>query len=155
MSVLLPIRWDRRFLTLADLVASWSKDPSTKTGAVIVRPDRTIASVGYNGFPRGMRDDLALLKDREVKYSRTVHCEMNAILSARERLDGYSLYVMPFMTCDRCAVHVIQAGIRRVITVTATNDQLSRWGSSFERTRSYYEEAGVDVLEYDPDVVRR
>jgi deoxycytidylate deaminase len=35
----------------------WSKDPSTKVGAVIVRPDLTVASIGYNGFPRGMSDD--------------------------------------------------------------------------------------------------
>ena len=49
-------KWDRRFLALAEHVADWSKDPSTKTGAVIVRPDRTIASMGYNGFPRGMAD---------------------------------------------------------------------------------------------------
>jgi len=149
----LPIRWDRRFLHLASLVAGWSKDPSTKTGAAIVRPDRTVVSVGYNGFPRRMRDDLALLRDRAIKYSRTIHCEMNAILSARERLDGCTLYTMPFLTCDRCAVHVVQAGIRRVVSIMATDDQLDRWGESFELARSYYHEAGIQVVEYAPDII--
>jgi len=50
--------WHDRFFAMADLVGSWSKDPSTKVGAVIIRPDRTIASVGYNGFPRGVEGHL-------------------------------------------------------------------------------------------------
>jgi dCMP deaminase len=50
-------KWDARFLDLARHVATWSRDPSTQTGAVIVRPNRTIASVGYNGFPRDCNDD--------------------------------------------------------------------------------------------------
>jgi len=100
-----------------------------------------------------MRDDLALLRDRAIKYSRTIHCEMNAILSARERLDGCTLYTMPFLTCDRCAVHVVQAGIRRVVSIMATDDQLDRWGESFELARSYYHEAGIQVVEYAPDII--
>lgn len=36
-------KWDQRFLELAKVVSTWSKDPSTKTGAVIVRPDKTEA----------------------------------------------------------------------------------------------------------------
>ena len=81
-------RWDRHFLALAEHVASWSKDPSTQTGAVIVRPDRTIASVGYAGFPRGCDDSDSLYADRNEKYARIVRCEMNAVLSAREPLQG-------------------------------------------------------------------
>ena len=44
-------KWDARFLDLAVYVADWSKDPSTKVGAVLVRPDRTIAALGFNRFP--------------------------------------------------------------------------------------------------------
>jgi dCMP deaminase len=43
--------WDRYFLDIAEEVSKASKDPSTKVGAVIVRPDRTVASLGYNGLP--------------------------------------------------------------------------------------------------------
>jgi dCMP deaminase len=42
--------WDRYFLGVAEAVAQASKDPSTKVGSVIVRPDRTFVSFGYNGF---------------------------------------------------------------------------------------------------------
>src|SRR5690348_10005783 len=90
------IKWDKRFLELAQLVAGWSKDPSTKTGAVIVSPERTIVAVGYNGFPKLMDDAPELYANREVKYSRIVHCEMNAVLNAGHRVDGSTLYTWPF-----------------------------------------------------------
>ena len=41
---------------LAKHIGSWSKDPSTKVGAVIVDDKNRIVSVGYNGFPRGVED---------------------------------------------------------------------------------------------------
>ena len=62
-------KWDRRFLELANFVASWSKDPSTKVGAVIVRADRTVASMGFNGFPRGVLDHEGRYADRATKYA--------------------------------------------------------------------------------------
>lgn len=136
-------KWDSRFLDLARTVASWSKDPSTQTGAVVVRPDRTVAALGYNGFPRGCDDSDTLYADRETKYARIVHCEMNAILSAREPLHGYTLYTVPFLTCERCAAHVIQAGIRRVVAPACPEHLRDRWEASFVATRKLYGEAGV------------
>ena len=50
-------KWNKRFMELAFLIASWSKDPSTKTGAVVVGPDREIRATGYNGLVRGVDDD--------------------------------------------------------------------------------------------------
>jgi dCMP deaminase len=140
-------KWDRRMLKMAKLVASWSKDPSTQTGAVIARPDRTIASVGYNGFPRGCDDAPALYADRETKYSRIVHCEMNAILSAREPMHGCTLYTIPFASCDRCAAHVIQAGIRRCVAPILPDHLLNRWGDSLATTRRLFRESGVELVE--------
>jgi dCMP deaminase len=142
-------KWDKRFLALAAHVALWSKDPSTKTGAVIVRPDRTVASIGYNGFPRGCNDDVDLYANRETKYARIVHCEMNAILAAREPLHGYTLYTVPFMSCDSCAAHVVQAGIVRCVAPRATADQLTRWRESMDRALTIFREAGalVDVVD--------
>lgn len=137
-------KWDQRFLDLALQVASWSKDPSTRCGAVIVRPDKTVAAMGFNGFPRGMDDALGLYANRETKYQRVIHCEMNAVLTAREPLHGYTLYTQPFLTCDRCAVHMIQAGIKRVVAPENTDE---RWAEAFVRARGFYAEAGVEVLE--------
>lgn len=136
-------KWDARFISLAKLVASWSKDPSTQTGAVIVRPDRTVASIGYNGFPRGCDDALELYLDRDTKLSRVVHCELNAILSAREPLKGYTLYQWPFMACDRCAAHMIQAGITRTVSPIAPPDKAVRWGKMFKDARTMFREASV------------
>jgi len=84
-------KWDRRFLEMARLVSSWSKDPSTKVGSVVVRPDKTVASVGFNGFPRGVADTEARLCDRGEKLDLIVHAEINALSVAHESLSGYSV----------------------------------------------------------------
>ncbi len=139
--------WDLRYLELAKLVASWSKDPSTQTGAVIVRPDNSVASLGYNGFPRGIEDLPERYSNRETKYSLIVHCEMNAVLSAHSGVRGCTLYTWPFLSCDRCAVHMIQAGIVRAVAPSCPPDKQERWAGVFTETRSRFEEAGVEWLE--------
>lgn len=138
-------------MEMAEFVASWSKDPSTQTGAVLVSPDRTDITIGYNGFPKGMNDDPALYTMREIKYSRIVHCEMNAVLNARRSVRGYTLYTWPFLSCDRCAVHMIAAGIARVVGPKVPPELRERWEPSLSKTRSYYQEAGVTMAEYDPE----
>ena len=45
-------KWHKRFMEVAELVSTWSKDPSTKVGAIVVGPDREIRSTGYNGSRR-------------------------------------------------------------------------------------------------------
>ncbi len=135
--------WHERFLSMAELVGSWSKDPSTKVGAVIVRPDRTIASLGYNGFPRGVKDEY---QDRDHKLLRTVHAEMNAILSAREPMKGYTLYVSPLFPCANCAAAIIQSGVS---TVVARMGALRpEWQTSFDAAADLFAQAGVSVELY-------
>lgn len=135
-----------RFTILAQHVSSWSKDPSTKTGCVIVRPDTTVAAVGYNGFPRTIKDRPEVLNNREEKYKRTIHCEMNAILSARERLDGYTLYNFPGQSCDRCAVHIIQSGIVKVVSPKIESEFTERWKEQARLAEELFAEAGVEVV---------
>jgi dCMP deaminase len=142
-------KWDLRFLELAKLVASWSKDPSTQTGAVFVGPDNNIISVGYNGFPRGIADTDARLNDRETKYSLIVHCEMNALITAERSVRGSTLYTWPFMSCDRCCVHMIQAGVARVVAPKAAPDKEERWGPAFVKTRALFKEAGIPLVEIE------
>lgn len=140
-------KWYIRFLQLARLVASWSQDPSTKTGAVIVRPDKTVCSVGFNGFPKPMKDRPEDYNNRAEKYSRIVHCEMNALIHSREPVAGYTLYTWPLASCERCAVHMIQAGISKVAFPTIPPELIERWGASLEKSKSYFEEAGVLIIE--------
>lgn len=136
-------KWDDRFLSLARCVASWSRDPSTIVGAVIVRPNRTVASLGYNGFPRGVDDTAERLQDRSTKLAMTVHAETNAILTAREPLDGFKLYVWPFHPCSACAAAIIQAGISEVVAPVTPPHLMERWQSSLDATRVMFQESGV------------
>lgn len=135
--------WDARYLDLAKLVASWSKDPSTKTGAVIVAPEGGVVSVGFNGFPKGVVDCPERLNNRELKYAMIVHCERNAMLFASRPLHGCTLYTWPFMSCSVCAAMAIQAGIKR--HVAPVNDN-PRWVESFNLSRTMFNEAGVELV---------
>src|SRR6478609_252388 len=136
--------WDEFFLGLAAYLATRSKDPSTQVGAVIARRDNTIASCGYNGFPRYISDAAGLLGHRDEKLKRTIHAEMNAILTAKEPLHGYHLYCT-HMPCSTCAIHAIQAGITRVVCCTPTAEMFERWGDSFKLSKALFSEANVEV----------
>lgn len=141
-------KWDLRYIEMARLVSTWSKDPSTQTGAVIVRPNKSVAGVGFNGFPQNMPDSPELYANREEKYSRIVHCEMNALMFTKDdNLHGYWLYTHPFISCDRCFIHMLQAGLTRFVAPQATEEQLTRWGPAFDRVRRYATEAGVELIE--------
>lgn len=112
--------WHVYFLRECRLISTRSKDPSTKCGATIVRPDKFIISKGYNGFPKGMDDRPELYEDREYKYKFVMHAEENAILSARGAdLTGCVLYTYPIPPCCRCVRWVLQTGISWVIAPDA------------------------------------
>lgn len=139
-------KWDLRFLGLARETASWSKDPSTKVGAVIVDPDTLrIMGVGFNGFPRGMCDHKELYNDRETKYSRTIHAEVNAVLNS-QRTEGCTAYVTAPPCCN-CALVLIQSGINRVVVSKPTSDLLSRWGEQIKKTQGFFAEVEVEYEE--------
>ncbi len=140
-------KWDKRFLDLAVLVSSWSKDPSTKTGAVIARGKRVV-SVGFNGFPKGVVDSADRYQDRELKYDLILHCETNSLLLTKADVTGCTLYTVPFGSCVRCIVAVIQAGISRVVFPALPARLVDRWGDSLSRGRMMMEEAGVSIAEY-------
>lgn len=141
--------WLDYFMRMAKLCASRSKDPSTQVGAVIVAPNRTVISTGYNGFPRGCRDDYFLYENREVKYQRTIHAEMNAILTAGCSLEDCSLFVWPLPPCDRCIPHIIQTGISHIIVPTIPNS--SRWVGPCREAQKMASEANLVILTWDID----
>jgi dCMP deaminase len=145
-------KWDRRYLDLAKLVASWSKDPSTQTGAVIVDPLGRVVSVGYNGFAVGVDDDPERYANRELKYKMIVHCERNAMLFAGRDLAGFTLYTYPFMSCSVCAGMVIQSGIKRCVAPHIPEDKKERWSDDMKLSAQMFFEAGVelDLVDYGP-----
>src|SRR5688572_5790971 len=140
------MKWDRRLIELARHISTWSKDPSTQTGAVITDDHFRVMSVGYNGLPVGVADLKERLENREVKYKMIVHCERNAIIFAQKPLVGCTLYTWPFMSCSVCAGMVIQAGIKRCVAPINDNP---RWQEDFRLTEAMFEEAGVELMLLD------
>jgi dCMP deaminase len=83
------------------------------------------------------------LTDRETKYRTIIHAEINAILTAKQDLEGCTIYVWPFMPCSQCGAAVVQAGIKRVVAPESNND---RWAESFAFTKEMFREAGVELV---------
>lgn len=146
-------KWDQRFMGIAYNVSKWSSDPSSKIGAVAVNQKNIIISTGWNGFPRGIKDDFTRLHDRETKYKFVVHAEMNAIYNATYNgtsLDGATLYVYGLPICSECAKGIIQVGIKRVVMLNQKID--GKWLDSWLNSKAFFEEAGVDFhfIDFDP-----
>lgn len=137
--------WDRRFITVAQFLSHWSKDPSTQCGAVIVKGKNKIMSQGYNGFPAGVRDSDSFYVSREIKLAKIIHAELNAILNAKQDLTGCTIYVYPMPPCSHCAAALIQVGIKRVVSMKPSKEQLSRWQKSFDIADEMYAQAGVEL----------
>lgn len=136
-------KWDLRFIELAKHISTWSLDPSTKVGAVIVDKRHRIISTGYNGFPRGVKDTPERLNNREVKCSMVVHGEINALIFATQPLEGSTLYLWPFLSCSQCTSIIINAGVKRVVAPMNDNP---RWNESILLSQTLYHEAGVQVV---------
>lgn len=135
-------QWTERFLGLARKIASWSKDPSTKVGAIAVNHVRAIVETGYNGLPRGVVDDPSRM-ERPAKYLYTAHAEENLVAhAARDRLEGTTVYVT-HMCCAACTRMLINAGVAKVIVGPGTT---SMPVEQFSAAKEMFAEAGV-VLE--------
>lgn len=144
-------KWDTRFIDLASHISSWSKDPSTKVGAVIVDSERRVISLGYNGFPRGVDDSIDKYLNRELKHQKVIHAEKNAILNSHTRPTGCTIYIT-HPPCAQCAGSIIQSGVIRVVcpasgpanTSTNYNDSFhTRWNSSIQEALSQFNEVGI------------
>jgi len=142
-------KWIRRFLDMADTVSSWSKDPSTKVGAVIVDNQKRIISVGYNGFPRGIDDSTERYEDRQLKYSLVSHAERNALDNADVSLHDTTMFVT-LMPCSDCAKGIIQRGIKKIVVAPLPEKFRNYdWDTDIYKwkiTKLMFEEAGVSVV---------
>lgn len=132
-------KWDARFLSLAQFISTWSKDPSTKVGAVIAKGNRII-SLGYNGPAQGLVDDSNA--DRTLKLARTVHAEVNAILFAKQDLSDCTLYIT-HPPCAGCAALIIQSGIKNILELAAPKEFWERWKEDIKLSDSILHEAGI------------
>lgn len=139
--------WDKKFMNLAEHIASWSKDQSRQVGAIIVDENsKDVISLGYNGIPRGCNDDKLERQERPLKYKWFEHAERNAIYNAARHgktLFGKSLYVTMF-PCADCARAIIQSGIKTVYSYEPNMDN-ERWCEHFKISIEMFEEAGIFV----------
>lgn len=99
---------------MAMTISELSKDPRTKVGALILRPDHSVCSMGYNGFPKGFPESEEVWNNRELKYKIVKHAEENALDFSKDQvMEGYSIVVTHF-PCPLCAGSLIQKGINKV-----------------------------------------
>lgn len=138
--------WDQRFLDLAEYIGNWSKDRSTKVGAVIVDDDKRIVSTGYNGFCRNSDDKLDYKHERPAKYFFTAHAEANSIYHAAKHgvsVNNCIIYVTLF-PCAECCKAIIQSGIKKIVTYEPdwTN---KNWFESFKYSKIMMEESGINI----------
>jgi len=141
-----PSEWDRRFLEMAALIGSWSKDRSAKTGCVIVGPDRLVRATGFNGFIRGIDDTVVSRHERPAKYAWTEHAERNAIYNAARvgvsLIDG-TCYVNWF-PCIDCARAIVQSGVTRLVGLQPDRSD-GKWGNDFEIALEMFAEVGLEL----------
>ncbi len=124
------------YLDIADTVSARSTCLRRRYGAVIVNHDQ-IVSTGYVGAPRGrenccdigtcVRESLKIPRGERYELCRSVHAEMNAVISAsRDQMIGATLYlvgrevstgeyVKNSVSCSLCKRVIINSGIERVI----------------------------------------
>lgn len=145
--------WDARFIGLARLVATWSKDPDRRSGAVLVATDLRKISVGYNGLPKGIADTDDRLSDRELKNMMTVHAELNALFNAGFSPATCTLYTTSF-PCHECAKGIVQTGVARLVTPRPRGYEHPRWGKSWALAMTMMSEAEWLTIDFYEEAKR-
>ncbi len=139
------LKWHKRFIELAEFISTWSKDPSTKVGSVIVDKYKRIVSTGYNGLPKDIEDTKERYENRDIKYKIILHAEENALAYAKRDLTDCTLYVSGLPPCAHCASLIISAGIKQV--VFKKQEIPERWIESIKLSKTILEEAEIKLIE--------
>lgn len=143
------ITWDEYFMGIAILSAQRSKDPNSQVGACIVNDDKRILSIGYNGAPKGLSDDIMpwerVGEFVDTKYAYVCHSELNAVLNYNGNLKDTILYVTLF-PCNECAKVLAQTGIKEVIYLS---DKYNGTDSDIV-SKKILDAAGIKYRKYEP-----
>ncbi len=149
--------WDELFMRHAYLIASKSKDPRTRIGAVLVR-NKHVISEGYNGLPMGVNDCCAERYQRPEKYLWVEHAERNSIFVCARFGISTNAAVMytQGIPCENCTRATIQAGVSEVVVHKQWQEYQyadvntdSSLGLGKERCETMLREAGIPVRVYD------
>lgn len=142
--------WDELFMRHVYLIASKSKDISTKVGAVIVK-NNAIISEGYNGICKGVLDSVDERHISPEKYYWFEHAERNSIFHcARNGIatDNTILYTQG-LPCSDCTRSIIQSGIKEIVIHEEWDIGISlklnriKWQESCKRSDIMLNEAGI------------
>ena len=143
--------WDDYFMTMVYLVASKSKDKRAHIGSVVVGPQKEIRSTGYNGFVRGLNDNVPVRYKKSEKFFFFEHAERNAIYNASRNgvtLEGCVMYTNG-IPCAECARGIIQSGIKEVVVDKSWDDDNSeKWRQSAQRSLEMFSETEVNIRYY-------
>jgi dCMP deaminase len=148
-------KWNTRFMTIAKLVATWSRHPidqtsSQRNGCVIVNEAHAVLSTGYNGLPRGCNYDLPERTSRPDRSLWFEHAERNAIFNAAAHgvvLKGTTIYV-PWFPCAACMRAIIQSGIATLVCARPSFAD-PKWGHEFAIATQMAKESGLAVECYE------
>lgn len=99
-------------LDLADAASARSEDPYFQVGAVVLRSDNTVASVGYNGAPSGVEIDWG---DRDRRRDYVIHAEMNALRYVTPGEVAGGLVACTHHPCATCLRMIAAYGLKRVV----------------------------------------
>lgn len=143
-------KWDKRFMEMTKLVATWSSCLRRQVGAIIVRDKRIIAT-GYNGAPSGvencvekgecLRNKLHVESGTHAELCYATHAEQNAIVQASKlgiSIEGATLYCT-HQPCVICCKLIINSGIKRVVYDEGYPDEMSL---------KLFKESGVQIDRY-------
>jgi len=142
----------QKYFQLAEFQANlFSKDPSTKVGAIFLAPhSHQILTLGYNGMPRNFDETRPERWQRPVKLFFCAHAEQNAVANACRHgtpLEN-SIAVVTMFPCSSCAKLMIQSGVATLVT-KRPNLQCERWGEEFKYSLEMFTEVGVNIIYVD------
>lgn len=139
-------KWCKRFMSMAKLVSTWSKDKH-QVGAIIVDPDKRIIGLGYNGFAKHIQDTPTRLSDKELKRALMIHAEENAILNTYENdtKDGV-IFIYGYPPCLHCTNILIQAGIKKIYFYSP-EDISEFWKTNLEFAKTIALEADLQYID--------
>ncbi len=102
--------WEEYALDLAFVAARRSPDPDTKVGSCALRHDHSVASLGYNGPPKGIEIDFS---DREERRKKMIHSEANCLRYTKPG-ECY-LLACTLLPCNPCLTLIASYGIKTII----------------------------------------
>ena len=104
------LTWKAYALKLAIVASERSEDPFMKVGACLLRHDNSVAGLGYNGAPSGVKLDW---QKRDHRRVRVVHAEVNALRYTQPG-ECY-LLACTHIPCNDCIKTIAAYGIKEVV----------------------------------------